>query len=181
MRGETNIATASSIMLPVHGQDRNMPRLAGESVEAYRTRLAMKGVISEWGGTRQGILYSLAALGYEQARVESVGPQGPERWAEFVVDLRVGHAEAVRDVRQIYDEIQSVKEGSSRLSSLIITSPAFYSQIPIRPALGPRMASTAPPLHRPRSRPGRILAGALLGIRSSRSTLPMKEVNTDGL
>ena len=33
VRDETNIATASPVMLPVHGQDRNMPRLAGESIE----------------------------------------------------------------------------------------------------------------------------------------------------
>lgn len=35
VRDETNIATASPAMLPVHGQDRGMPRLAGESIEAY--------------------------------------------------------------------------------------------------------------------------------------------------
>ena len=140
VRDETNIATASPIMLPVHGQDRNMPRLAGESDEGYRTRLAMKGIISEWGGTRQGILYNLAALGYEQAQVESVGPQDQERWAEFIVNLGVGSPGAVRDVNQIYDEIQAVKEGSSRLAGLTITSPTAHGQLPILAALGPRMA-----------------------------------------
>lgn len=41
VRDETNVATASPVMLPVHGQDRNMSRLAGETVEGYRTRLAI--------------------------------------------------------------------------------------------------------------------------------------------
>ena len=49
VRDEANVVSASPVMLPVHGQDRDMPRLEGEDVEAYRTRLSMKGLISEWG------------------------------------------------------------------------------------------------------------------------------------
>ena len=135
VRDETNIATASPIMLPVHGQDRNMPRLAGEDIEAYRTRLAMKGIISEWGGTRQGILYNLAALGYERALVESVGPQDSEHWAEFTVDLGVGNAKAVKDIREIYSEIQVVKEGSSKLVGLTIPSKTSCSALRIGGAM----------------------------------------------
>ena len=71
-RDEANVASASPVMLPVHGQDRDMPRLEGEGIEAYRTRLSMKGLISEWGGTRQGILYALTALGYDQSYIEPV-------------------------------------------------------------------------------------------------------------
>ena len=56
LRDELNVATASPAMLPVHGQDRDMPRLEGESIENYRARLSMKGIISEWGGTKIGIL-----------------------------------------------------------------------------------------------------------------------------
>ena len=37
----------------LHGQDRDMPRLEGEDAEAYRTRLSMKGIISQWSGTRR--------------------------------------------------------------------------------------------------------------------------------
>lgn len=135
VRDETNIATASPIMLPVHGQDRNMPRLAGEDIEAYRARLAMKGIISEWGGTRQGILYNLAALGYEQAHVESVGPQDPEHWAEFTVNLGVGNDRAVKDIHKIYNEIQTVKEGSSKLVGFTIPSKASCSALLIGGAM----------------------------------------------
>ena len=63
VRDEANVATASPVMLPVHGQDRDMPRLEGEDIESYRTRLSMKGVISEAGGIKSGILYALASLG----------------------------------------------------------------------------------------------------------------------
>ncbi len=109
VREEASVVSCSEIMLPVHGQDRDMPRLEGEDAEGYRTRLSMKGIISEWGGTRQGILYSLVALGYEQGHIEPVGPQDPERWAEFIVDLGVGNENAVKDISKIYDEIQAVK------------------------------------------------------------------------
>ena len=63
VRSEANVVSCSEVMLPVHGQDRDMPRLEGEDVEAYRTRLSMKGIISQWSGTRRGVLYALTALG----------------------------------------------------------------------------------------------------------------------
>lgn len=173
VRDETNIASASAIMLPVHGQDRNMPRLAVEDIEAYRTRLSMKGIISEWSGTRQGIRYMLAALGYMDSRIESVGPQDPERWAEFTVDLGTGSNNAVRDIYQIYDEIQTIKEGSSKLAELIITLPTASGQLPIASHLGIRVSETALP---PKTRaipPARIVPAARLGWRMSITTLPM--------
>lgn len=43
VRSEANVASCSEVMLPVHGQDRDMPRLEGEDAEAYRTRLSMEG------------------------------------------------------------------------------------------------------------------------------------------
>ena len=114
VRDETNIATASPVMLPVHGQDRNMPRLAGESVEGYRTRLAMKGIIAEKGGLKDGILYALAALGYEQSTIEPFAFQDPERWAEFIVFLKGSQQSGVNDLNVIDAEVCKVKEGSSK-------------------------------------------------------------------
>lgn len=35
VRSEANVASCSEVMLPVHGQDRDMPRLEGEDAEAY--------------------------------------------------------------------------------------------------------------------------------------------------
>ena len=89
LRDELNVATASPVMLPVHGQDRDMPRLEGESIENYRARLSMKGIISEWGGTKSGILYALTSLGYEQSTIEPFSYQDPERWG--------GHRDPLRD------------------------------------------------------------------------------------
>lgn len=114
VRDETNVATASPVMLPVHGQDRNMSRLAGETVEGYRTRLAMKGIIAEKGGLKDGILYALAALGYEQSTIEPFALQDPDRWAEFIIYLKGSQQSSVNDLNVIDAEVCKVKEGSSK-------------------------------------------------------------------
>ena len=129
VRDETNIATASPVMLPIHGQDRDMLRLVGESVEGYRTRLAMKGIIASWAGTRKGIQYAMAALGYEHSVVEPVFPDDPDRWAEFVVQLGAGRPNAIKDFFVIYEEIQKVKEGSSRLAQIGFTKEPVTSTL----------------------------------------------------
>lgn len=121
VRNEANVASCSEEMLAVHGQDRDMPRLEGESFEAYRTRLSMKGIISEWGGTRKGILYALTSLGYRGSRVERLSQQEPKRWAEFDIYLNPGRDEVIRDPLVIYREVQKVKEGSSKLNSIRFT------------------------------------------------------------
>lgn len=114
VRDETNVATASPAMLPVHGQDRGMPRLAGESIEAYRTRLAMKGIIAEKGGLKAGVLYALAALGYEESTIEPFALQDPDRWAEFIIFLKGSKQSGVNDLDVIDAEVCKVKEGSSK-------------------------------------------------------------------
>lgn len=136
IRDETNIVSASSIMLPVHGQDRNMPRLAGESVEGYRTRLCMKGVISKWSGTQRGILYVLTALGYEHSRVEPFYLHDLNRWAEFIVYLGVGNKNAVRNFFAIFHEIQRIKEGSSKLACIVFTTELIRSSLHIGGGVG---------------------------------------------
>lgn len=114
VRNEANVASASPAMLPVHGQDRDMPRLPGEDVESYRTRLAMKGIISEWGGTRQGILYALTALGYDKSFIEPFALQDPDRWAEFIVFLNGSKQSGITNLAVIDAEVRKVKEGSSK-------------------------------------------------------------------
>jgi len=113
VRDEANVVSASEVMLPIHGQDRDMPRLLGEDAEHYRTRLAMKGIISEWSGTQRGILYALTALGYEQSRLEPMYQRDPERWAEFIVWLKGEKSSSVYNLKVIDDEICKIKEGSS--------------------------------------------------------------------
>ena len=131
VRDEANVASASPVMLPVHGQDRDMPRLPGETDEGYRTRLSMRGVIAAWAGTARGILYALTALGYEQSCIEPAFPQDSNRWAEFTIRLEVGESDAVRDLYTVYDEVRKVKEGSSRLVGFRVTHKPLHSVLGI--------------------------------------------------
>lgn len=129
VRNEANVASASEVMLPVHGQDRDMPRLKGETVEAYRTRLSMKGIISEWGGTKRGILYALAALGYEQSTIEPAFMQAPEHWAEFILHLKSSKQSGVNNLDIIIAEVNKVKEGSSKLYEIQLESTPMHTTL----------------------------------------------------
>lgn len=114
VRSEANVASCSEVMLPVHGQDRDMPRLEGEDAEAYRTRLSMKGIISQWSGTRRGVLYALTALGYDRSRIELFADQDAERWAEFIIFLNSSKPSGVTNLSVIDGQVRKVKEGSSK-------------------------------------------------------------------
>ena len=114
VRSEANVASCSEVMLPVHGQDRDMPRLEGEDAEAYRTRLSMKGIISQWSGTRRGVLYALTALGYDRSRIELFADQDAERWAEFIIFLNSSKPSGITNLSVIDGQVRKVKEGSSK-------------------------------------------------------------------
>ena len=114
VRSEANVASCSEVMLPVHGQDRDMPRLEGEDAEAYRTRLSMKGIISQWSGTRRGVLYALTALGYDRSRIELFAEQDAERRAEFIIFLNSSKPSGVTHLSVIDAQVRKVKEGSSK-------------------------------------------------------------------
>ena len=112
VREEAMVVSASKIMLPEHGKDRDMPRLLGETTEGYRTRLSMKAIIAEMAGTEAGILLSMASLGYDRSYLEPMYKHDPERWAEFILFLG-GDSPSVTDMRVIDGEVMKVKEASS--------------------------------------------------------------------
>ena len=92
LREESAVLTCSDQLLPVHGQDRGMVRLQGETLEGYRTRLAMKGIVAETAGTNAGIRYLARSLGYDG--VEIVKNPDPARWGRgFVARLSGSTAE----------------------------------------------------------------------------------------
>ncbi len=120
MREEANVVSASPVMLPVFGQDRDMPRLPEEDVESYRTRLAMKALIAKHAGTRQGILLALAAIGYRSCDIESLVSRDPERWAEFFVRIQLSLDDA-RPIKMglIKKVVREVKPGSAKDNYLL--------------------------------------------------------------
>lgn len=116
VRQESMVITASEFMLNEHGKDRSMMRLAGEGVEQYRKRLAMKGIIAEQAGSRQGIMLALKALGYDLAYIEPLYAEEASRWAEFTIYLRGKYPSGVNDLMVIDNEVMRVKQASSKPS-----------------------------------------------------------------
>lgn len=115
VRAESMIVTASEVMLPVHGKDRDMLRLKGESADGYRTRLAMKEIIAEKAGTTEGIILAVKALGYTSVRLEQMRLTDPTRWAEATVWISGGDF-IVTDRTVIQNEINKVKPASAKIT-----------------------------------------------------------------
>jgi len=113
VREELLIISASETMLEEHGRDRAMPRLKGETVEAYRQRLILKQQIAEQAGTLPGILLALRTLGYEQSSILPMYEQDPTRWAEFVVYLGSQQPSSINDLAVIDAVVMAVKPASS--------------------------------------------------------------------
>lgn len=84
------------------------------NVGHYRTRLSMKGIISQWSGTRRGVLYALTALGYDRSRIELFADQDAERWAEFIIFLNSSKPSGITNLSVIDGQVRKVKEGSSK-------------------------------------------------------------------
>lgn len=63
------IMTSQGRALDLHGIDRKMPRLAGESDESYRKRLLAAYDLYREGGTQPGMKRVLESLGYPAAEI----------------------------------------------------------------------------------------------------------------
>lgn len=91
LRDQKMISLAEPIMLEVIGQDRDMYRIQGESIEQYRRRLQMKAIIAEMAGTAEGLKLALEMLGYPDCAIEPLYLTDRARWAEIYIDVPVRH------------------------------------------------------------------------------------------
>lgn len=106
VREESSVLTCSVVMLPVHGADRDMPRLRGETLENYRIRLALKGIIAENAGTNNGIYYLAKGFGYDRVVVEP--GEKPAHWAEATVRM-IGGNIVLADRELLLWELDKIK------------------------------------------------------------------------
>ena len=124
LREESSVLTCSDAMLPVHGQDRDMARLAGDTLENYRTRLSMKGVIAEMAGINEGIRYLAKAFGYENVEIEP--SPIPGHWAEASVYF-VGGNIVIDDRELLLQELNKIKPARTLLS--LRKEQRYYSRL----------------------------------------------------
>lgn len=105
VREEAMIISASEHMLDIHGADRDMARLKGETTENYRTRLLMKSLISEAAGTNDAIRYVARAFGYETTEITH---GAPDKWAEVSVRF-IGGKIVLDDKALLLMELNKIK------------------------------------------------------------------------
>lgn len=115
LREESFLATASTEVLALHGEDRALHRFEGEDFEVYRRRLAMKGIVAAQAGTAEGIVSLVRSFGYESVRIEPLYLSDPTRWSEAILWISGGRV--VLDDRAILQqEINRIKPGTNRIT-----------------------------------------------------------------
>ena len=101
-----------------------------------------------------------------------------EYFSEYRVELEVDSGGMLpAGVPQLKERLREIMPAHLDWQLVLPT----WNFIPIRAALGPRIGRSAPPAYRAQLPPGKIPTAAMLGMRHSTVTLPMKEVKTDGL
>ena len=82
-------ADAQDDALPAHGEARGIARVAGESTDGYRARLAAAWDTWSWACTTRGVRGAVGLAGFGSATVytqrELPRPPRPEWWARFTL------------------------------------------------------------------------------------------------
>lgn len=134
------ILTSSGRALDLHGVDRKLPRLAGETDADYRLRLLTAYDIYRMGGTEIGMKSVLAGLGYADATLyplwrekykwsddptpipltPDANPEYLGKWSQFVISLNVTDREVTATQRAIFrDTVNRAKPVESKLFRLL--------------------------------------------------------------
>ena len=121
-RDEEMVATCSREMLPVHGADRKLSRYEGEEAENFRSRIAMHEEVCRLGGTDEGMILAIRALGFLEVEKKTIkemyGDQ--ERWAEFCIILLVDlDREYPIGLKILKKEVRKIKEVGAKDNYLI--------------------------------------------------------------
>ena len=128
VREHTMILTCAPELLPLIGQERNMPRLRGEDVQLYRARLTHKNIIAERAGTADGIADVIKSLGYDTVYIEPAYLTNPNRWAEATCWISGGDL-AIGDMEIVLQEINNVKQASALIHLIHITEETVPSDL----------------------------------------------------
>ncbi|MEA4932183.1 MAG: hypothetical protein VB071_01105 [Lawsonibacter sp.] len=113
VRSESMVASASEPVLELHGLDRGMVRLKGETAANYRIRLAMKYIIASEAGTNKAILYVAKAFGYNNVSIEP--STDPDKWSEVTVQF-IGGKIVLDDQTLLLKELNKIKPAGALLT-----------------------------------------------------------------
>ncbi len=109
---------------------------------------------------------------------ELFGADRHEEWVDdYALNIRLKQdlsAEMSRKISEFFETLLTVIPENIWME-LENVFPELRGPIPIRAALGPRIARAAPPMYRAALPAGRLDAAALMGVRSSTVALPMAD------
>lgn len=153
-REQSMILTCDDELLPIHGIERDMPRLKDEPILDYRYRLLMKADIARTAGTNEGVKTAVKVLGFDNSYVQPYYEIDPTRWAEFIVWLRSSKRSQIslNDFEIIDHEVMKVKPASAlpnygvEFSSDIEINSTFHIGTLIQPLCGTFKCGTYPPV-----------------------------------
>ncbi len=112
VREQTMIISANETFLALHGIDRSVRRLRGETVDNYRIRLMLYTKIAEQAGTNQAIYYVARAFGYDNVTITRSSESA--LWATATVSL-IGGNIVLDDRDLMIAELNRVKPASAIL------------------------------------------------------------------
>lgn len=121
-RDEGMLATCCNEMLPIHGNDRNLIRYEGEHPENFRSRIAMYERVCMLGGTNEGIILAIKALGFDKVELKTAKELygDTERWAEFYVIISMLlETEYPISIKLLKKEVRKIKEVGAKDNYLI--------------------------------------------------------------
>lgn len=116
------IETASGWALDIHGRDRKMPRLPGESDDVYRVRLQSARTIYAMGGTDTGIIESLAKIGFT-ATVYNLFIEDPLRWAEMKITAQgnISNSLTLPTIESLKKTLKVTKAAHAKIAETIVS------------------------------------------------------------
>lgn len=115
------IISAPEDFLILLGNERDMFRLKGETIENYRMRLLMKMEIAKKAGSIDGILLVASTLGYDESTLVPLYLSDENRWAEFNLYLSGSYISSINELNVISEEINKVKQASSKANLIFLT------------------------------------------------------------
>lgn len=129
-------------MVPHHGASRGLTRYYKETPEQFRQRVINAYAWHMLGGKQKGLPEILRFYGFDALHIENMAHEHPERWAEFMVQLR--DPKNVSEQKTLIDDLDKlvwlINEYKPARSKLFRLYTSYFDRRPIKPTKGPAIS-----------------------------------------
>lgn len=129
-------------MVPFHGTSRGLTRYYKETPEQFRQRVVNAYAWHMLGGKQQGLPEILRFYGFDALYIENMAHEHPERWAEFMIQLRdpVSATEQKALIDDLDKLVWLINEYKPARSKLFRLYTSYFDRRPIKPTKGPALS-----------------------------------------